>query len=165
MAVLAIFPEVMSLPRNTFSFLEVLLSMCRPRLLPAVRGEGRSNVTHTSGKRGVVVSGDRSGSAVLGDATDGLDTAGREGPLTSKGQEVRGTPSRTYLRTVRYATRDATTRDAMPPLNDVAGMRSGAAIQRRNRNSVGVGKLNCYQGQWTKFCRLRFWPTCTGDGI
>ena len=42
------------------------------------RRNGMSNVTCTCGKRGVVVCSDRSGSAVLGDATGRLGTAGRE---------------------------------------------------------------------------------------
>ena len=48
---------------------------------------------------------DRSGSAALGGATGKLGTAGREGTLTSKEQDVRETPSSTYLRTLRYTTR------------------------------------------------------------
>ena len=43
------------------------------------RWEGKSNVTHTSGKRGVVMCSDRSVSAMLGDAIGMLGTAGREG--------------------------------------------------------------------------------------
>ena len=53
----------------------------------------------------MVVRSDRSGSAVLGDATGRLLNAGREGTLTSNEQDARKAPSRTYLRTLRFATR------------------------------------------------------------
>ena len=43
---------------------------------------------HTTGKRGVVVCSDRFMSAVLGDGTGMLGTAGREGTLTSRGQNA-----------------------------------------------------------------------------
>ena len=48
---------------------------------------------------------DRSGSAVLGDATGRLGTAGREGTLTSNEQDVWETPSRTHLQAPRFAAR------------------------------------------------------------
>ena len=72
---------------------------------PARGGGRKSNVTYASCKRGVVVLSDRSMLAVLGDAICMLDTAGREGMLTSNEQDVRETPSRTYLRKLRFATR------------------------------------------------------------
>ena len=53
-------------------------SNAMPFDLPACR-EARSHVTPTSGKRGVEGSSDRSGSAVLGDATSGLGTAAGRG--------------------------------------------------------------------------------------
>ena len=63
------------------TFLRTLLPTCRPRLLQAAaRREWRSNVNHTSGKRGLVVSSVRSGSIILGDAADRLGSAGRQGP-------------------------------------------------------------------------------------
>ena len=53
-----------------------------------------------------MASGDRSDLVALGDAKAGLGTASRgEGVLTSKGQDVQETQSRTYLRTLRYAIR------------------------------------------------------------
>ena len=48
---------------------------------------------------------DRSVSAVLSNASGMLGTAGREGTLTSNEQDVQKTPSRTYLRKLRLATR------------------------------------------------------------
>ena len=51
-----------------------------------------------------MVCSDRSVSAVLGDATGRLGTAGREGTLTSDEQDIREIPSRTYFRIQRYAT-------------------------------------------------------------
>ena len=47
------------------------------------RREGKSNAAYTSGESGVVVHSDRFVSAVLGQATGRLGTAGREGTLTS----------------------------------------------------------------------------------
>ena len=56
---------------------ETLLSTCQPRLFAAgARRKRRSNVTHMSGNRGLVVSNDRSGSAVLGNATGGFGSEG-----------------------------------------------------------------------------------------
>ena len=46
-----------------------------PLLAAGARSEGRSNITHISGKRAVVVSGDRCESAVLGDPAGRLGTA------------------------------------------------------------------------------------------
>ena len=68
--------------------------------------EVKLNVTHTSGKREVVVSGVRSGSALLGDDLAGWGTAHRKGALTSREAVVRETPSGTYLRPLCFATRD-----------------------------------------------------------
>ena len=39
---------------------------------------------------------------MLGDATGRLGTAGRKRTLTSNEQDIRETPSRTYLRILRY---------------------------------------------------------------
>ena len=70
------------------------------------RREGKSNVcTYTSGKRGVVVRSDIFASALLGNVTGRLGTAGREGTLTSNEQDIRGTPSWTYLHTLSFAIR------------------------------------------------------------
>ena len=99
------------------------------------RRRGKSNVAYTSGKRGVVEGSDRSVSAVLGDATGRLGTAGREGTLTSNEHEVQETPSRTHLWALCFATR---------------GWLSVTVTQHRNLNSVGVGELGRYQGQMTK---------------
>ena len=68
-----------------------------------------------------LVCSDRSVSTVLGDATGGLGTAGREGALTSNEQDVRKSPSRTYLRILRFAMR---------------GWLSVTAILRWNRSSI-----------------------------
>ena len=90
-------PDVMSLPKK--AFVGALLPTCRHRLLAdEVCSEGKSNVTDTSGKRGVVMCSDRSMSAELGDATGMLGTAGGEGKLTSTEQDARETPSCTHLR-------------------------------------------------------------------
>ena len=77
----------MSSPKKRFLS---LLPTCQPRLLSdGATGEGKSIVAYTSGKRGVVVCSDGSVSTVLGDATGGLGTAGREGTLTSNEHDVR----------------------------------------------------------------------------
>ena len=72
-------------------------------LAAGARSEGRSDITHTSVKRTVVVSGDRCESAVLGDPAGRLAAppslpADRERTLTSN--ELDNTPSRTHFRTV-----------------------------------------------------------------
>ena len=94
----------------------------------------------------MVVRSDRSGSAVLSDATGRLLNAGREGTLTSNEQDARKAPSRTYLRTLRFATR---------------GWLNSTAIQVE----IGIRSESESVGQSRKFSRLRFWLMYSGDGV
>ena len=53
----------------------------------------------------MVCRSDKSVSAVLGDATGRLGSAGRKGTLTSNEQDVREKPISTFLMILRFATR------------------------------------------------------------
>ena len=121
--------------------------MCRPRLLAdGVRREEASNVTNTSGKRGrgVMVSGwwVRSGSAMLGDVDDRLGTA--------EGGDI----------DVKWTGCSGNTEPHLPlgiALGHMWLAVSSAADQRRNQNSVGVGKLGYNQDQ-----SIKFWDSDSG---
>ena len=94
------------------------------------RRNGRSEVTHKSGKRAVAVvaSGARSGSARLGDTTGRLGgNRGQAGDIDVTGNTERHLPPDTALCHTRPAV-------------------SGTADQHGNRNSAGAGKLGRNQG-------------------
>ena len=79
--------------------------------------------------------------------------AGRD--IDVNGQDVQETRSRTYLRTLRHATRDEATRDWLSAVLKIS------VVMEFGR----IGKFGRYHAQSTKFCRLSFWLTCIGDGI
>ena len=72
-----------------------------------------------------------------GDLAGSLGTAGREGALTSKEQDVRETPSRAYLRTLLCATHGWLS--ALPRFSVGIGIRSdlaGLAVIGANQQSI-----------------------------
>ena len=110
-----------------------------------------SNVTHTSAKRGMVVSSDRSCLAVLSDDTSRLDNAGREWILMPKEQDFREITSLTYIRPLRYGTR---------------GWLSVLLTTNQCQNRVWSESeyLTTLSGSVDKFCGIGFRLTCIGDG-
>ena len=89
----------MSLPENRFLPFSPRVGLGCHLMKPTGRG---SQTLLTRPARGEWWCAAKSVSAGLGDATGRLGTASRKRTLTSNEQNVRETPSRTYLRILRY---------------------------------------------------------------